>query len=53
METVYVKNYENSVDLKESITAAFLELTNEVISSSLKNMEKRLKFGGWAPRSPR
>ena len=43
-EKVYVKNYENLADLKESILAAFLELTNEMISSSVKNIQKRLKL---------
>ncbi len=43
-EKVDIKNHENLTDLKESITALYLELANEMISSSLKNMEKRLKL---------
>ena len=41
---VYVRNHENMSDLKASIVAAFQELTAEMVSSTLKNMEKRLKL---------
>ena len=41
---VYVTNYENLVDVKESTTAALLELTNKMILTLLKKMEKRLKM---------
>ena len=41
---VYVKNYENLTDLKNSISAAFQEVTQETVSASIKNLEKRLKL---------
>ena len=44
LEKIYVKNYENFADLKESNTTVFLDLTNQIIYYSLKNMEKPLKL---------
>ena len=41
---VYVRDYENMNDLKASIVATFQELTAEMVSSTLRNMEKRLKL---------
>ena len=41
---VYVKNYENLTDLKNSISAAFQEVTQETVSASIKNLAKRLKL---------
>jgi len=41
---VYVRNYENITVLKASIVAAFQELTAEMVSSSFKSMQKRLKL---------
>ena len=40
---VYVRNYTSLDELKESITAAFEELTPQMVTSTLKNMEKRLQ----------
>ena len=40
----YVRNYENMTDLKTSIVAAFQEMSSEMVSSTLKNMEKQLKL---------
>ena len=40
---VYVRNYESLEELKVSIAAAFRELTPAMVTSSLKNMEKRLR----------
>ena len=48
---VYVRDYENMNDLKASIVATFQELTTEMVSSTLKNIEKRLKLINYsAPR---
>ena len=41
---VYIKNYENLTDLKNFISAAFQEVTQETVSASIKNLEKRLKL---------
>ena len=41
---ILVKNHGNLADLKESITVAFLELTNEMISFSVNNTDKRLEL---------
>ena len=41
---VYVKNYENLTDQKSFISAAFQEVTQETVSASIKNLEKRLKL---------
>ena len=47
---VYARNYANLDELKNSITAAFREVTAEKISASLRNLRRRLelvvKFGG-------
>ena len=43
-EKVNLKNYEKLGDLNEFITAAILEVTNEKISSPLKNIDKPLKL---------
>ena len=40
---VYVQNYENLEYLKNSIRAAFREISADMIASSLKNLQKRLK----------
>ena len=40
---VYVRNYESLEELKVSIAAAFRELTPAMVTSTLKNMEKRLR----------
>ena len=39
----YVWNYESLEEFKVSIAAAFRELTPAMVTSSLKNMEKRLR----------
>ena len=36
---VYTKNYENLVDLKAAICAAFQEITKKMVSDTLKNLE--------------
>ena len=45
-EKVYVKNYENWADLKESITAVFVVLKNEMVSSSLKIYGETVEIRG-------
>ena len=40
---VYTKNYENLVDLKAAICAAFQEITKKMVSD-LKNLERRLQL---------
>ena len=41
---VHVRNYENMTDLNASIVAAFQDMSSEMVSPTLKNMEKRLKL---------
>ena len=41
---VYTKNYENLVDLKAAICAAFQEITKKMVSDTLKNLERRLQL---------
>ena len=40
---VYVRNYESLEELKVSIAVGFRELTPAMVTSTLKNMEKRLR----------
>ena len=40
---VYVRNDENPDDLKASVTAAFQEVSREMLSSTMANFVKRLK----------
>ena len=40
---VYVRNYEKLDDLKASVTAAFQEVSREMLSSTMANFGKRLK----------
>ena len=40
---VYVRNYDNLDDLKTSITAAFQDISTQMISSTMSNFEKRLE----------
>ena len=39
----YVRNYENLDDLKALVTAAFQEVSREILSSTMANFGKRLK----------
>ena len=41
---VYTRNYQNLEDLKTAITSAFQLITDEMISNTLKNLERRLKL---------
>ena len=45
MSKVCVRNCRSLDELKASITAAFEELTPQLVTSTLKNMEKRLQAG--------
>ena len=40
---VYVRNYESLEELKVSIAVGFRELTPAMVTSTLKNMDKRLR----------
>ena len=40
---VYVRNYENLDDLKASVSAAFKEVSREMLISTMANFSKRLK----------
>ena len=40
---MYVRNYESLEELKVSIAVGFRELTPAMVTSTLKNMEKRLR----------
>ena len=40
---VFDRNYENFDDLKASVTAAFQEVSREMLSSTMANFGKRLK----------
>ena len=40
---IYVKNYESIVELKTAISAAFEDVSSEMVFSTMKNFEKRLQ----------